>query len=551
MQDLGIGESESVARRLKAAMPIALLAQLAMPAASALLLAYCDGRAAGRPLCALPAGVRAVVASKAVVCLAVFALFSAISLALLHVSECGDEPLLRRLLSADGQLWAFLLLCASGIPWCLALPALVGDRRRAAIAAVVGVPLLFIGVGLAMQWSILAWHDLVSVRMLGVRMWRGDNQVAVASFGRFPPVVVAWTLSGIVAALLAAPAIAGLVSTARIRVRARRAIPSVVAASVVIGSLAYALPGFAWGEYRMRSNFERQARAAMNDRILDQLVRDVASRLAVLPPDPRRNAAGLPEYDEWETGLAREAILVRPENIARAWWSVAWTREPLNRVLEEEISLGRTSLDRVFPGPLEYALAVRASREPVAAETEIRRLVDDPRANAGIRIVAAAWLGPVNAAMAAADVLANSPSAMERAFATAVLAECGESQREDPARAQGGSFGSRVAASTTLAPDEPGFYYCNPRGLALDSLRDLERRVREPAAEDASRGWLGLASTCRIDLATVMRARALLESGPSDLCEILQAMGNTRFASYEESPDVVNGACECLRTPVR
>jgi hypothetical protein len=387
--------------------------------------------------------------------------------------------------------------------------------------------------------------------MLGVRMWRGDNQVAVASFGRFPPVVVAWTLSGIVAALLAAPAIAGLVSTARIRVRARRAIPSVVAASVVIGSLAYALPGFAWGEYRMRSNFERQARAAMNDRILDQLVRDVASRLAVLPPDPRRNAAGLPEYDEWETGLAREAILVRPENIARAWWSVAWTREPLNRVLEEEISLGRTSLDRVFPGPLEYALAVRASREPVAAETEIRRLVDDPRANAGIRIVAAAWLGPVNAAMAAADVLANSPSAMERAFATAVLAECGESQREDPARAQGGSFGSRVAASTTLAPDEPGFYYCNPRGLALDSLRDLERRVREPAAEDASRGWLGLASTCRIDLATVMRARALLESGPSDLCEILQAMGNTRFASYEESPDVVNGACECLRTPVR
>jgi hypothetical protein len=551
MQDLGIGESESVARRLKAAMPIALLAQLAMPAASALLLAYCDGRAAGRPLCALPAGVRAAVASKAVVCLAVFALFSAISLALLHVSECGDEPLLRRLLSADGQLWAFLLLCASGIPWCLALPALVGDRRRAAIAAVVGVPLLFIGVGLAMQWSILAWHDLVSVRMLGVRMWRGDNQVAVASFGRFPPVVVAWTLSGIVAALLAAPAIAGLVSTARIRVRARRAIPSVVAASVVIGSLAYALPGFAWGEYRMRSNFERQARAAMNDRILDQLVRDVASRLAVLPPDPRRNAAGLPEYDEWETGLAREAILVRPENIARAWWSVAWTREPLNRVLEEEISLGRTSLDRVFPGPLEYALAVRASREPVAAETEIRRLVDDPRANAGIRIVAAAWLGPVNAAMAAADVLANSPSAMERAFATAVLAECGESQREDPARAQGGSFGSRVAASTTLAPDEPGFYYCNPRGLALDSLRDLERRVREPAAEDASRGWLGLASTCRIDLATVMRARALLESGPSDLCEILQAMGNTRFASYEESPDVVNGACECLRTPVR
>ena len=512
---------------------------------------YCDGRAAGRPLCALPAGVRAVVASKAVVCLAVFALFSAISLALLHVSECGDEPLLRRLLSADGQLWAFLLLCASGIPWCLALPALVGDRRRAAIAAVVGVPLLFIGVGLAMQWSILAWHDLVSVRMLGVRMWRGDNQVAVASFGRFPPVVVAWTLSGIVAALLAAPAIAGLVSTARIRVRARRVIPTVVAASVVVGSLAYALPGFAWGEYRMRSNFERQARAAMNDRILDQLVRDVASRLAVLPPDPRRNAAGLPEYDEVERGTARDAILGRPTNIARGWWSVAWTREPLNRWLEEATSSGRTGLDQFFSGPLEYALAVRASREPVAAETEIRRLVDDPRADGGIRIVAAAWLGPVNAAMAAADVLANSPSAMKRAFATAVLAQCGPAQRRLPLEARGGSDGYSAATSTALAPGEPGFYYCNLRGRALDSLRDLERRVREPAAEDASRGWLGLASTCRIDLATVMRARALLESGPSDLCEILQAMGNTRFASYEESPDVVNGACECLRKPVR
>lgn len=549
MKDLGIYESDSVVRRLTAAMPIALLAQLAMPAASAFLLAYCDGRAAGRPLCALPASVRAVVGSKVVVCLVVFALFSAISLALFHISEGGEDPLGSPLLSVDGRLWAFLLLCAAGIPWCLALPAFVLDRRRAAIAAVVGVPLLFIGVGLAMQWSILAWHDLVSVRMLGVGSWPGANQVAVASFGTFPPVIVAWTLSGIVAALLAAPAIAGVASTARIRVRVWRAIPAVVVASVAIGSLVYALPGFAWGEYRRRVNWERQARAVMNDHSLDRLVRDVVQRLALVPPTPRRDAAGLPEYNADEVVLARDRIFSEPRDIERLWTFLSWTQLPENRLREdalEDVASGRNDTARSYCTPLEFALAVRASRDPIAAETEIQRLVDDPRTDGAVRIVAAQWLGPVNGAMAAADVLANSPSAMERAFATVVLARCAFWQRW-------GGWGIQGEFTTKLDPplksNAPGFNYCVLRVAALDSLGDLERRAREPAADDGSRGWLGFTSACRIDLATVMRARALLEGGPSDLCEIVQALGNAPDSAYPESPDAVADACECLQRP--
>ena len=552
MQDLGIGESDSVARRLKAAMPIALLAQLAMPAASALLLAYCDGRAVGRPLCALPAGVRAVVASKAVVCLAVFALFSAISLALLHVSEGAEEPLGGRLLSADGWLWAFLLLCASGIPWCLALPALVGDRRRAAIAAVVGVPLLFGCFGLAMQWSVRAWHDFVSVRMLGVGSWPRHTEASEISFGDFPPVVVTWMLTGVVAAWLARPAIAGIASTVRVRVHASRAILGTAVASVALGSLAYALPGFEWSEYRANAAWVRQVRSAMSDRTIDQLSRDVALRLATLPADPQRDAAGTPKFGSAvDAAAARAAIYSQPWEIARTWASAAWAKSPLQGSFEEELASGRARRGMAFTGPLECALAGRALREPAAVEAELRRIVDDPRAGGSARIVAAAWLGPVNAAMAAADVLANSPSAMERAFATVVLAWCSDSQRW---RVSGGRSAEASPTVDTQPPldsrKDLGFDYCMRRLMAINALHDLERRVRQPSAEDAAMGWLGLASNCRIDLATVMRARALLENGPSDLCEILQALGNLPTDEYPESPDVVEGACECLGRPV-
>jgi hypothetical protein len=552
MQDLGIGESDSVARRLKAAMPIALLAQLAMPAASALLLAYCDGRAVGRPLCALPAGVRAVVASKAVVCLAVFALFSAISLALLHVSEGAEEPLGGRLLSADGWLWAFLLLCASGIPWCLALPALVGDRRRAAIAAVVGVPLLFGCFGLAMQWSVRAWHDFVSVRMLGVGSWPRHTEASEISFGDFPPVVVTWMLTGVVAAWLARPAIAGIASTVRVRVHASRAILGTAVASVALGSLAYALPGFEWSEYRANADWARQVRSAMSDRTIDQLSRAVALRLATLPADPQRDAAGTPKFGSAvDAAAARAAIDVQPWEIARTWASAAWAKSPLQGSFEEELASGRARRGMAFTGPLECALAGRALREPAAVEAELRRIVDDPRAGGSARIVAAAWLGPVNAAMAAADVLANSPLAMERAFATVVLAWCSDSQRW---RVSGGRSAEASPTVDTQPPldsrKDLGFDYCMRRLMAINALHDLERRVRQPSAEDAATGWLGLASNCRIDLATVMRARALLENGPSDLCEILQALGNLPTDEYPESPDVVEGACECLGRPV-
>ena len=61
-------------------MPVSILAQLVMPGIAALVLAYCDGRAAGRPMAALPVGRGALAASKVLVCLAVLALFFGISL---------------------------------------------------------------------------------------------------------------------------------------------------------------------------------------------------------------------------------------------------------------------------------------------------------------------------------------------------------------------------------------------------------------------------------------------------------------------------------------
>jgi hypothetical protein len=555
MQDLGIREVESVARRLKASMPMALLAQLVMPAASAFLLAFCDGRAAGRPLCALPTSVRAVVASKAIVCLGVLALFSAISLALFHVSAGGSDAVVSRLLSASerGQLWAFLLVCASGIPWCLALPALIGDRRRAAIAAVVGVPILFGCFGLAMQWSVRAWHGLVSVQMFGVRSWPLHTEGSEVSFGHFPPVVVAWTLTGVVAAWLARPAIAGIASTVRVRVHASRAILGTAVASVALGSLDYALPGFAWSEYRANADWARQVRSAMSDRTIDQLARDVALRLATLPADPQRDAAGSPKFGSAvDAAAASAAIHSQPLEISRAWGSAAWAKVPLQGSFEKELVSGRARRGMAFTGPLECALAGRALRDPAAVEAEIRRIVDDPRAGGSARIVAAAWLGPVNAAMVAAEVLVNSPSAMERAFATVVLAGCSDSQRW---RVSGGRSPEASPTVDTQPPldsrNDPGFGYCMLRLGAINALHDLERRVRQPSAEDAVTGWLGLASSCRIDVETVTRARALLESGPSDLCEILQALGNLPADEYPASPDVVTGACECLRRPVR
>ena len=75
MQQFGIGISDPILRRLQVAVPVSILAQLVMPGIAALVLAYCDGRAAGRPMAALPVGRGALAASKVLVCLAVLALF--------------------------------------------------------------------------------------------------------------------------------------------------------------------------------------------------------------------------------------------------------------------------------------------------------------------------------------------------------------------------------------------------------------------------------------------------------------------------------------------
>ena len=209
---------------------------------------------------------------------------------------------------------------------------------------------------------------------------------------------------------------------------------------------------------------------------------------------------------------------------------------------------------RVFSNPRSFALALLAAREPAAVEAEIRRVVDDPRSDAVVRIAAASWLGPVNTAMVAAEVVANSPTSVHRAFATAVLARCADSQRmcasEDPFSMV---MLARSPESVTAAGDpwDPEHWYCVMRAEAINSLIDLELRVRDPGSRLAAAGKIGLGATCAIDLATVARARERLERGPSDLCEVLRAINDAPAVDRFESADVVDAACDCLQATVR
>jgi len=551
MQEFGIRGSDPVLRRLQVALPVAMLAQLLVPGIVALVLAYCDGRAAGRPMAALPVNRGAAMASKVAVCLAAFALFSGIALVIHGLSSFLGDSFGERLLSADpekGQLWAVLLLSAAGIPWCLALPAFVSDRRAGAVAAVVGVPLLLLAFGLAMQWAIAGWYDLITVRLLGVRewpMWLGADH---ASFGRLPPVVTAWLAVGIVAAAVAAPAITASASSVRIRGRAVRAVAIASAAATAVASLAYVLPSIPLDRYRMEAGQHRAFERAMQEMTLEALVQHVVVSEGNVPGDPAGGFGPDAKYAAADARLVLDAVLTRSTYVAASFWAIERSRpgQPPRLALDPDDPSSYSPF-----GPMEVALAVRAVREPTAAERELRRLVDDPRIGGGVRIAAASWLGPVPAAMAAARVVADSPSVTERAFAIAVLAHLRRSLSEGPLPDD---------RKLGLQEYDAGYWWCWLRSEAINALRELERRSGD--GDDAAVPFVrrGIAPDCAVDGLIVRRALDRVERGPSDLCDMLRALGNSGELAWPRFNDgtpiqgvsiEIQSACDCLLRVVR
>jgi len=544
MQQFGIGSGDPILRRLQVAVPVSILAQLVMPGIAALVLAYCDGRAAGRPMAALPVGRGALAASKVLVCSAVLALFCGISLALDGASTRGDgtggdwmfmQPL--------SQLWA-LLLCASGIAWCLALPAFFGDRRAGVLAAVIGVPALFVAFGFAMQWTSEQWYDLITVRLLGLRqwpMWFGAHRL---SFVPMLPVVLAWLAAGAVAAIVAVPAFTASASVARVRRRAVVALAIATAVTIVGGALAFVLPEVPFDQYQRNLRWEQDVEKAAREEKLENLLQDVVVRAGSVPSDPPRLSEPGARYEETDAPFVLEAILQKAPRVAWLWVAIQSSQQGGPARLSPD---GRTWA--LHNNPRDFALATRVVKEPTEAVREFRRVADDVRVDAGIRIAAASWLGAVPAAMTAARVLAASDTMItERAFATVVLAYLRLSLTSEPI----------PGADIGLKPFEPGYQWCELGRLAIDALDQLER-LALPGTQTAPAfpaAGLGLAPDCVVDESVVRRARERLAHGASDLCIVLRALGNSSDVVWPRHNDMqrpqsssteVEAACECLQ----
>jgi hypothetical protein len=539
MQQFGIRSRDPILSRLQVAVPVSVLAQLVMPGIAALVLAYCDGRAAGRPMAALPVGRGALAASKVLVCSAVLALFCGISLALDGASARGDgtggdwmfmQPL--------SQLWA-LLLCASGIPWCLALPAFFGDRRAGVLAAVIGVPALFVAFGFAMQWTSEQWYDLITVRLLGLRQWPMWFGAHRASFVPMLPVALAWLAAGAVAAIVAVPAFTASASVARVRRRAVVAVAIATAVTIVGGALAFVLPEVPFDQYQRNLRWEQDVEKAAREEKLENLLQDVVVRAGSVPSDPPRLSEPGARYEETDAPFVLEAILQKAPRVAGLWVAIKSPQQGGPARLSPD---GRTWA--LHNNPRDFALATRVVKEPTEAVREFRRLADDVRVDAGIRIAAASWLGAVPAAMTAARVLAASDTMItERAFATVVLAYLRLSLSSEPI----------PGADIGLKPFEPGYQWCELGRLAIDALDQFER-LALPGTQTAPAfpaAGLGLAPDCVVDESVVRRARERLAHGTSDLCIVLRALGNSNddndMLPGQSSSTEVEAACECLQ----
>jgi hypothetical protein len=483
-------------------------------------------------------------ASKVLVCSAVLALFCGISLALDGASTRGGS-------SGGGwfstdhrfQLWELLLLCASGIAWCLALPAFFGDRRAGVLAAVIGVPALFVAFGFAMQWTSEQWYDLITVRLLGLRqwpMWFGAHRI---SFVPMLPVVLAWLAAGTVAAIVAVPAFTASASVARVRRRAVVAVAIATAVTIVGGTLAFVLPEVPFDQYQRNLRWEQDVEKAAREEKLENLLQDVVVRAGSVPSDPPRLSEPGARYEETDAPFVLEAILQKAPRVAWLWVAIQSSQQGGPARLSPD---GRTWA--LHNNPRDFALATRVVKEPTEAVREFRRLADDVRVDAGIRIAAASWLGAVPGAMAAARVLAASDTMItERAFATVVLAYLRLSLSSEPI----------PGADIGLKPFEPGYQWCELGRLAIDALDQLER-LALPGTQTAPAfpaAGLGLAPDCVVDESVVRRARERLAHGASDLCIVLRALGNSSNVVWPRHNDMqraqsasteVEAACECL-----
>lgn len=542
MQQFGIGSSDPILHRLQVAVPVSILAQLVMPGIAALMLAYCDGRAAGRPMAALPVGRGALAASKVLVCIAVLALFCGISLALDSAStRDGASGFAWIFTMSRSQLSELLLLCASGIAWCLALPAFFGDRRAGALAAVIGVPALFMAFGFAMQWTSEQWYDLITVRLLGVRQLPMSIVAYRGSFAPLMPVVLAWLAAGAVAAIVAVPAFTASASVARVRRRAVIAVAIAAAVTAVGGALAFVLPQVPFDEYQRNLRWEQDAEKAVREEKLENLLQDVVVRAGSVPRDPPRLSEPGARYEGADAPFVVEAILQKAPMVAGLFLVIEPSRQGgLARLLQD----GRVA---ALHDPRAFALATRVVKEPTEAVREFRRVADDLRIDGGVRIAAASWLGAVPAAMTAARVLESSGSTTERAFAIAVLANLRLSLASEPV----------PGADIGLKPSEPGYEWCKLRRLAIDALVQLER-LALPGAQTGpgfAAAGLGLAPECVVNETIVRSARKRLVHGTSDLCIVLRALGNSSDVVWPRHDEMLPGqsasteveaACECL-----
>ena len=545
MQQFGIGSGDPILHRLQVAVPVSILAQLVMPGIAALVLAYCDGRAAGRPMAALPVGRGALAASKVLVCIAVLALFSGISLALDGAStRDGASGFAWIFTMPRSQLWELLLLCASGIAWCLALPAFFGDRRAGVLAAVIGVPALFMAFGFAMQWISEGWYDLITVRLLGVQQWPWSIVTHRGSLAPMLPLVLAWFAAGAVAAIVAVPVFTASASIARVRRRAVVAVAIAAAITTVGGALAFVIPQVPFDEYPRNLRWEQDVEKAAREEKLEILLQDVIVRAGAVPRDPPRLSEPGARYEETDAPFVLEAILQKAPRVTGLFRVIEPSRPGGPARLSEHGGIG--ALD----GPRDFALAIRAAKEPAEAAREFRRVADDVRIDAGIRIAAASWLGAVPAAMTAARVLvASDTRTTERAFAIAVLAGLRHSLKPQDSTGE-----PAPDPMMSLQPFDAGYQWCRLRYEAITALTNLERLAghgADPGRRFPAAG-LGLAPDCAVDESVVRRARERLVHGTSDLCIVLRALGNSSDVVWPRHNDMrpeqseVESACECL-----
>jgi hypothetical protein len=284
----------------------------------------------------------------------------------------------------------------------------------------------------------------------------------------------------------------------------------------------------------------------MNKTTLEALVQRVVVRQGNVPDDPVGGFGPDAKYDAAVAPLVLDAVLTRSTCVAASFWAIERSRPGQPPLLALDPDKSYTPY-----GPMEVALAVRAVREPTAAERELRRLVDDPRIGGGVRIAAASWLGPVPAAMAAARVVADSPSVTERAFAIAVLAHLSRSLSEGPLPDD---------LKPGLQEYDAGYWWCWLRSEAINALRKLERRSGD--GDDAAVPFVrrGIAPDCAVDGSIVRRALDRVGRGPSDLCDMLRALGNSGELAWPRFGDAtpiqsvstdLQSACDCLLRVVR